>query len=66
MKFEREISTVNNYDVIVVGSGPAGIAAADTVGWTGSFILLTVIAAVSVIIALLYLVVDRKKVPYKR
>ena len=39
---------------------------ADTVGWTGSFILLTVIAAVSVIIALLYLVVAGKKVTYKR
>ncbi len=36
-------------------------AMADTVGWTGSFILLTVIAAVSVIIALLYLVVAGKK-----
>ena len=35
MKFEREIATVNNYDVIVVGSGPAGIAAAITAGRNG-------------------------------
>ena len=35
MKFERDIKVVNNYDVIVVGSGPAGVAAAVTAGRNG-------------------------------
>ena len=30
MKFETEIQNVKKYDVIVVGSGPAGIAAGIT------------------------------------
>ena len=35
MNFEREIQVVEGYDVIVVGSGPAGIAAAVTAGREG-------------------------------
>ncbi|MBO4572815.1 MAG: FAD-dependent oxidoreductase [Clostridia bacterium] len=35
MKFERDIAVKNGYDVIVVGSGPAGIAAAVTAGRNG-------------------------------
>ena len=36
MKFEREINVVGNYDVIVVGSGPAGVAAAVNAGRNGA------------------------------
>ena len=35
MKFLREIKTIDSYDVIVVGSGPAGISAAVTAGRNG-------------------------------
>ena len=46
-----------------VGTAPATYvlgAMADVSGWTGAFIILTVIAAVSAIIAVVYLFVDRK------
>ena len=35
MKFEKYINVIDNYDVIVVGSGPAGIAAAVNAGKNG-------------------------------
>lgn len=35
MKFERELNVIDGYEVIVVGSGPAGIAAAVNAGRNG-------------------------------
>ena len=36
MRFSAEIKYIKEYDVIVVGSGPAGVAAAVTAGRQGS------------------------------
>ena len=40
MKFEINISVQKSYDVVVIGSGPAGIAAAVTAGRNGARVLL--------------------------